>query len=91
MRFTYSITVSGKVQGVFFRQTAKEKATALGVTGTVRNLDNGDVELIATGTKGQLDELLKWCRQGPPKAVVENVIMQELPAMEFERFSVVRS
>lgn len=91
MLLTYSILVSGKVQGVFYRQSTKEKATALGVSGTVRNLENGDVELIATGTKEQLEELVQWCRQGPPKAVVENLIVSELPLELYERFSVIRS
>ncbi len=91
MLLTYSIIVSGKVQGVFFRQTAKEKANALGITGTVQNLRNGDVQLIATGNKTQLEELLQWCRQGPPKADVENVSHTEIPLIDAERFIVIRS
>ena len=91
MVLTYSITISGKVQGVFFRQTARERASALGISGSVKNNDNGDVEIIATGTKDQLDDFLSWCRQGPPKAIVDNVNFKEIPLQEFERFSVIRS
>ena len=88
---TYSITISGKVQGVFFRQTARERASALGISGSVKNNDNGEVKIIATGTKDQLDDFLNWCRQGPPKAIVDNVNFKEIPLQEFERFSVIRS
>lgn len=90
MQLTYCITLSGKVQGVFYRQTAKEKATDLGITGHVRNLANGDVELVATGTTSQLEELLRWCRQGPPRAVVERINVKELPLSMFERFVILR-
>ena len=62
---TISITVSGKVQGVFYRQSTKEMATSLGITGQVKNLSDGSVYIIATGTKEQLDKLVDWCRQGP--------------------------
>lgn len=90
MLLTYSITVSGKVQGVFYRQSTKEKATSLAITGTVMNKKNGDVEIIATGLKEKLDELVDWCRQGPPKAVVKNIIVKELPLQSFERFIIQR-
>ena len=90
MLLTYSITVSGKVQGVFYRQSTKEKAITLDISGSVMNKKNGDVEIIATGLKEQLDQLVSWCRQGPPKAVVENIIVKELPLESFERFIIQR-
>jgi acylphosphatase len=90
MQLTYSITVSGKVQGVFYRQSTKEKAITLSITGNVMNKKNGDVEIIATGPKEKLDELVDWCRRGPPKAVVKNVIVKELPLQSFERFIIQR-
>jgi acylphosphatase len=90
MLLTYSIIVSGKVQGVFYRQSTKEKAIALNITGSVMNKKNGDVEIVATGLKEKLDELIDWCHQGPPKAVVKNVIVKELPLQVFERFIIQR-
>ncbi len=90
MFLTYSIIISGRVQGVFFRQTAKEKATVIGITGEVMNLPDGSVNIIATGTKEQLEELLAWCRQGPPKAKVEEVTTAELPLKEFSSFAIKR-
>ena len=87
---TFSIIVSGKVQGVFYRQTAKEKAKAIGIKGKVMNLPDGDVQIIATGTKEQLDELLEWCRLGPPRAIVSNITSHELPLQEFDSFYIER-
>jgi acylphosphatase len=87
---TISITVSGKVQGVYFRQHTKEKAIEMGITGQVRNLRDGTVYIIATGTKTQLDELIDWCKKGPPRALVTGVAINELPLKEFEHFSIVR-
>lgn len=87
---TISITVSGRVQGVFFRQSTKDTANHLGISGQVRNLPDGNVHIIATGTKEQLEKFIAWCRQGPPKAMVTDVSIEELPLQEFNRFSIER-
>lgn len=87
---TISITVSGKVQGVYYRQSTRERAVELGITGTVQNLRDGSVYIIATGTKEQLDELTNWCSKGPIRAVIENIEVKELPFQSFERFSIER-
>lgn len=87
---TLQIRVTGKVQGVFYRQSAKEKALSLEVTGHVRNCPDGSVEIIVSGTKEQLDELLKWCRQGPPRARVSHVEATEISAGLFDGFSIIR-
>ncbi len=91
MHHTISITVSGKVQGVFFRQNTKEKAIALGITGSVQNLHDGNVHITATGTREQLDELTAWCRQGPRRAIVKNIITKDLPLQSFNDFSIDRT
>jgi acylphosphatase len=64
------IVVSGRVQGVFYRDSCQRTASGLGVRGSVRNLRNGDVEVVAEGTRGAVDRLAKWCRTGPPRAAV---------------------
>lgn len=87
---TVSITVSGRVQGVFYRQTAKEKATELGIKGEVRNMPDETVQITATGTKEKIEQLIEWCMQGPPKAQVQNVITEEMPLQSFDKFSIVR-
>jgi acylphosphatase len=67
------IHVHGLVQGVFFRSNTQKTASALGLTGWVRNLKNGDVEILAQGPKEKLDALLKWCKQGPEHARVDEL------------------
>jgi acylphosphatase len=87
---TMQIKITGSVQGVFFRQSTKEKADRFGIKGTVRNCEDDSVEIIATGEKEQLDKLIAWCREGPPRAVVDNVTTQELSLREFKKFSIIR-
>ena len=67
------IIVKGGVQGVFFRASAAEKAKALGVRGRVENLADGSVKILAEGTGKNLEELIEWCGEGPPRAAVESV------------------
>lgn len=90
MKQTISILVSGKVQGVFYRQSALEKAQALGISGTVRNLPDGSVAIIATGEENHLKQLLTWCKQGPPRAVVASVESNEELLQDFKNFKVLR-
>ncbi len=87
---TLSIKVAGKVQGVYYRQSTREKAQQLGVTGTVQNLRNGDVLIMATGTDEQLEKLVNWCRQGPPRAVVTNVQVEQNDMRSFNGFTIQR-
>jgi acylphosphatase len=87
---TVSITVSGKVQGVFYRQSTKERATTLGIKGQVKNTPGDTVEIIATGTVEQIEQLITWCWSGPPKAKVSNVVSKELPVEIFDKFNIVR-
>jgi acylphosphatase len=67
------VFVSGIVQGVFFRQSAVDEARRLGVSGWVRNLADGRVELEAEGERGALEGLLGFCRRGPPAAQVDDI------------------
>lgn len=74
--------VSGKVQGVFFRAATRTQALQLGLTGYAKNLDDGSVEIIATGSNEQLVLLEKWLWIGPPAAVVEDVKRLSLTNIE---------
>jgi len=67
------IVISGKVHGVFFRDFAKKEADKLGLTGWVKNADNGTVELVAEGDKMQLRQLIMTCEKGSPLAKVEKI------------------
>ena len=80
--------VSGQVQGVFFRASAETAARRLGLTGWVRNLHDGCVELLACGEAAPLKELEQWLWQGPPRARVERVEAQQAGAQSFADFSV---
>lgn len=64
------VLVSGRVQGVFFRGHLQRRANALGVTGWVRNLADGQVEAVFEGEEARVNEIVAWCRQGPPNALV---------------------
>ncbi len=65
--------ISGRVQGVFYRGSARRQAAALGLTGWVRNRADGCVELLACGDDEMLDELEKWLKIGPEYAKVTNI------------------
>ncbi|MHA6205565.1 acylphosphatase [Dyella soli] len=65
--------VSGKVQGVFYRASAREQALALGLAGYAKNLPDGRVEVVATGSGSALDALEQWLWRGPASARVDDV------------------
>jgi len=73
MKTTVYVTVSGKVQGVWFRANTKNKAEQLGITGWVRNTSDGNVEAVFEGEQEQIKKMLDWCHQGPSMAHVEKV------------------
>lgn len=85
---SYKIIISGKVQGVFFRQSTKEKALKLGVNGYVRNLADGRVEVVAEGEK--VYELIEWCRKGPADAIVKDVEITEIEPGNYRGFTIDR-
>ena len=91
MEQTISITVSGLVQGVYYRQSTKEKALELGISGIVKNLPNGNVHILATGTANQLDEFVHWCKQGPRLANVNSVDVEPVDRQVFMSFVIQRS
>ncbi len=67
-------TVTGRVQGVFFRASTRDTAQRLGMSGWVRNLPNGDVEVVACGDDSHHAALLEWLQQGPSHAHVASVV-----------------
>jgi acylphosphatase len=89
MQETISIVVAGKVQGVFYRQETKRKARMLEITGEVKNKRDGTVYIIATGSKDKLEELIAWCKTGPSRAVVTDVIVNKIDVQHFDKFEIV--
>lgn len=80
--------VSGRVQGVWFRVSTKDEAERLGITGWVRNLEDGRVEVVACGAKDKVQQLHAWLKQGPRKAEVKEVFYEEIPWEEHGQFLV---
>lgn len=83
------VFISGRVQGVFFRAHTAEKARQLGLVGWVRNTDDGRVEAVFEGPKEKVEEMIKWCWQGPPSSKVEKVSeVPEVSKEELEGFEI---
>jgi acylphosphatase len=87
---TTHLLIKGIVQGVFFRATAKKVADKFGITGWVKNTDAGFVEAMISGSKDATDQFISWCRQGPEKAEVTEVIITSKPETDFKEFEVIR-
>src|SRR5512135_2928254 len=82
------VVVSGVVQGVFFRDTCCREADAAKVAGWVRNLPDRRVEAVFEGAPEAVDRLIRWCRRGPSRAVVEHVDVREEAAEGLSGFRV---
>jgi acylphosphatase len=67
------VIVRGRVQGVYFRASARDRARQLGLSGWVRNCPDGSVEILAEGDKARLERFMVWCHGGPPGAVVTDL------------------
>ena len=82
--------VKGKVQGVYYRASAKKTADRLNIRGWIKNLPDKNVEIKATGSVELLQKYIDWCRQGPPGAVVQDVIVEEIPEEGFIGFRILK-
>lgn len=83
------LLIKGRVQGVFFRASTKDKALSLGLLGWVRNLPNGQVEIIAQGKPQDVNALIAWARSGPSMAQVDDIdVNWEEPSSTEGRFQV---
>jgi len=81
--------IKGKVQGVFFRASTQQKAQKLNLTGWVKNLPNGQVEVVAEGNSRNLKTFLKWIQKGPQLAHITSIdIYWEKPLNKFNSFSI---
>lgn len=81
--------VTGRVQGVWFRASTRDKALELGLEGEARNLPDGAVEVVVTGPPAQVDALCRWLWRGPPMAQVERVECREVAVTGHRGFSTV--
>ncbi|WKJ90016.1 acylphosphatase [Methylomonas montana] len=83
------IIVKGRVQGVYFRAYTQKQAVKLNVSGFVRNLADGSVEIVASGHREDLQKLVAWCHKGPVLAKVADVMVHPHQASEhFDGFEI---
>ena len=87
-RVCYRISVVGKVQGVFYRASAKNMALDLEITGWVKNQPDGSVMIEAEGLEKDVDAFLAWCKTGPTYSRVTGVDKTNLPPQNYEQFEI---
>lgn len=90
MKTRSHIIVSGRVQGVFFRSRTEAKARKIGVAGWVRNLRDGRVEAVFEGDREAVEEMVSFCKTGPPGALVEDIeVRWEAYTGEYRDFTII--
>ncbi len=83
---TIHLTIKGKVQGVFYRVSAKKEALMMNLKGWVMNTEEGQVVMKVTGPTDDLNTFVNWCRKGPSRAQVEDIIVTPIPEESFNDF-----
>ena len=84
------IVITGRVQGVFYRASCRDEASARGLRGWVRNLPDGNVEAVFEGVEDSVHEMIAWCRRGPPSAAVKGVAVSWEPVQEEPGFRIMK-
>ena len=84
------LLIKGKVQGVFYRASARDKANELGIKGWVKNTRDGDVEIVASGQKESLKNFIDWCHKGPRRAIVTGVTITVMETNNFQDFQILK-
>jgi acylphosphatase len=87
---TVHLLIKGKVQGVYYRASAKDVADQLKLSGWIRNTNEGDVEAIVAGDEDLVKEFIEWCKKGPRRAEVTKVIVTAKEDQPFFGFTIVR-
>ena len=92
---TVHLLIKGKVQGVFYRASAKAAAEKLHITGWIKNTREGHVEALASGEEANLRQFVEWCQKGPEQAAVSDVIELAPPSdgpagPNFKGFAIIR-
>ena len=85
---TLHIIIKGKVQGVFYRDSAKKLADKLGLTGWIKNTHDGNVETMVSGDNQELDQFVQWCKIGSEKSEVEDVRFDITDDIHFTTFTI---
>jgi len=90
MELTKQVLIKGKVQGVFYRATAKEVGTAICIKGWIKNTSDGHVEACISGKAESIDAFIAWCWKGPKDAEVIAIEIQESDHQSFSRFEIIK-
>ncbi len=83
---TVQLLIKGKVQGVFYRATAKKEADSLGLKGWIKNTKEGDVACMAMGNGKAIEAFIEWCKKGPKQAIVSDVAITRTEGGTFSSF-----
>ncbi len=83
------LIVSGKVQGVFFRANVRDKSLQLGLKGYAKNLENGDVEVVAQGEEEKIKDLIDFIKKSPGISKVANIDVRHKEPENFKTFNIV--
>ncbi len=82
-------TVSGRVQGVWFRAGTQKAANQLGITGWAKNLPNRKVQVLACGESAQIEKFIAWLHKGPLLAKITKITEEDIPVQNFSTFEIV--
>ena len=88
MKAHHTLIIRGKVQGVFYRASARQKAEALNITGFAKNLPDGSVLIEAEGEQDSLEEFALWCKKGPSQAEVKEVTVNKKELTGYLSFTI---
>lgn len=88
VKIAIRVLIFGRVQGVFFRTSAKRLAKQFGLTGWIKNLDNGQVEAVFEGSPKTMEKMIAWCRHGPPLAQVTDLQTSPYPIKNYSDFEI---
>ena len=87
----FRLIIKGKVQGVYFRVFARQEAMMLDLVGSIKNLKNGNVEIIVCGMDSKLSQLIEWCLNGSRNAVVGQLRIDQIEMTQlFSSFEIIR-
>lgn len=88
---TVHLLITGKVQGVFFRESARKLAEKLNIKGWIKNRPDEKVEAMISGDESDINDFINWCHTGPERAEVADVIVSQQSESKFEKFKVIRN
>ena len=89
MKTRVHVFITGIVQGVFFRLQTANKADKIGIVGWIKNLQDGRVEAVFEGEKEAIEEIISFCKRGPPRALVKNIeVQRETYSGEYKDFTI---